>query len=187
MDGELEDIKLDFKSNELQFKEDQYNELLLSTDICDIECLGWPFLPGCQKGSCPCEAYLQKERKIEQTNIHCCDVNRGFQVKLNDHRLKSKQEPDVVIKKKYPSLHVDEFLLELLNTGGYEAYIHWTVKERQEFKITRPQRIAALWGDRKSRKMMSDDKLLRSLRYAIKKRKIEKTDSQNLLFRFLND
>ena len=83
------------------------------------------------------------------------------------------------------SIHVHDFLLELLNNGGYEAYIHWTVKERREFKIAKPQRIAALWGDRKSRKLLSDAKLARALRYSIKKGKLEKTDDQLMLFRFL--
>ena len=79
---------------------------------------------------------------------------------------------------------MDEFLLELLNSEGYESYIHWTTKEKREFKITRPQRIAALWGARKCRKLMTDDKLLRGIRYYIKKGKFEKSDSQQLLFRF---
>ena len=85
------------------------------------------------------------------------------------------------------SLHLHEFLLELLNTGGCEAYIHWTVQERKEFKIARPQRVAAMWGDRKNRKLLSDDKLTRALRYSIKKGKLEKTDSQLMLFRFTSN
>ena len=83
------------------------------------------------------------------------------------------------------SIHIEEFLLELLNAGGYEGYIHWTVKERREFKISRPQRVAALWGDRKSRKLLSDEKLIRALRYAAKKGKLEKSDGQLMLYRFL--
>ena len=83
------------------------------------------------------------------------------------------------------SIHIHDFLLELLTIGGHEAYIHWSVKENREFKIAKPQRIAALWGSRKCRKLLSEEKLLRALRYSIKKGKIEKLDGQSMLFRFL--
>ena len=61
-------------------------------------------------------------------------------------------------------MHLWEFLLELLHDGECRPLITWTKKDRKEFKITQPERVARLWGLEHNRKNMTYDKLSRALR-----------------------
>lgn len=72
------------------------------------------------------------------------------------------------------TLHLWEFLLELLEDERYEPLISWTRKEAGEFKIKRQEDVAHKWGRLKQRASMNYDKLSRSLRYYYHKGIIKK-------------
>eukprot|EP00795_Rhopilema_esculentum_P004366 gene4366-20588_t len=206
---DLDEIKLDFNLDEVKVLDNHFEEFMHCNsidieDLVQVRCLAAPFFPDQQKHRCTCNEVLRKhsdERDFSttgysqvsyetdlnrrhsdvlETSSNQCDNDDLSQKLVNtsyDHQGAAK-------KSKYKSVKIEDFLLELLNAGGYESYIHWTMKERREFKITRPQRVANLWGDHKGRKLLSDDKLTRALRYSIRKGKLEKTDSQQMQYRF---
>ncbi|XP_050312462.1 DNA-binding protein Ets97D isoform X2 [Anthonomus grandis grandis] len=60
--------------------------------------------------------------------------------------------------------HLWQFLLELLTSRQYRSVIQWTGKDA-EFKLTHPEIVALLWGERKNKPAMNYEKLSRALRY----------------------
>ncbi|RMX59337.1 hypothetical protein pdam_00014012 [Pocillopora damicornis] len=62
------------------------------------------------------------------------------------------------------TIHLWEFLLELLEDERYIPLISWTKKEDGEFKIKRQEEVAKRWGRLKQRAGMNYDKLSRALR-----------------------
>lgn len=82
------------------------------------------------------------------------------------------------------TLHLWEFLLELLEDERYEPLISWTRKEAGEFKIKRQEDVAHKWGRLKQRASMNYDKLSRSLRYYYHKGIIKKVQGQRLVYKF---
>lgn len=72
------------------------------------------------------------------------------------------------------TIHLWEFLMELLNNERYASIIEWTSKEKGEFKLKRQEEVARQWGLLKQRKGMTYDKLSRSLRYYYNKKIITK-------------
>ncbi|XP_031571240.1 ETS domain-containing transcription factor ERF-like [Actinia tenebrosa] len=83
------------------------------------------------------------------------------------------------------TIHLWEFLLELLNNERYASIISWTRKEYGEFKLKKQEEVARQWGLLKQRKGMNYDKLSRSLRYYYDKRIIKKVSGQRLVYRFI--
>ena len=72
------------------------------------------------------------------------------------------------------TIHLWEFLLELLEDERYIPLISWTKKEDGEFKIKRQEEVAKRWGRLKQRAGMNYDKLSRALRYYYQKGIIKK-------------
>jgi hypothetical protein len=72
------------------------------------------------------------------------------------------------------TIHLWEFLLELLNNERYASIISWTRRENGEFKLKKQEEVARQWGLLKQRKGMTYDKLSRSLRYYYDKKIIKK-------------
>ena len=80
---------------------------------------------------------------------------------------------------------LDDFLWALLQDETYISCIQWTMKERLEFKFTRPEMVAKLWGDFKKKKRMNYEKLSRGLRYYYHSKKLERIQHRHYHFRFL--
>ena len=72
------------------------------------------------------------------------------------------------------TIHLWEFLLELLNNKRYASIISWTRKEQGEFMLKKQEEVARQWGLLKQRQGMNYDKLSRSLRYYYGKKIIQK-------------
>lgn len=75
------------------------------------------------------------------------------------------------------TIHLWEFLLELLEDERYVPLISWTRKEEGEFKIKRQEEVARRWGRLKQRAGMNYDKLSRALRYYYQKGIIKKVSN----------
>ena len=75
------------------------------------------------------------------------------------------------------TIHLWEFLLELLEDERYIPLISWTRKEEREFKIKRQEEVAKRWGRLKQRAAMNYDKLSRALRYYYQKGIIKKVST----------
>ena len=84
------------------------------------------------------------------------------------------------------SIHLWQFVKELLlQPQLYSASIHWVDREQGIFKIVDSNRVATLWGKRKTRPAMNYDKLSRSLRQYYKKGIMKKTErTQRLVYQF---
>ncbi|KAL9959581.1 hypothetical protein ACROYT_G032915 [Oculina patagonica] len=82
------------------------------------------------------------------------------------------------------TIHLWEFLLELLEDERYIPLISWTRKEEREFKIKRQEEVAKRWGRLKQRAAMNYDKLSRALRYYYQKGIIKKVQGQRLVYKF---
>ena len=87
--------------------------------------------------------------------------------------------------KKKKKIMLDDFLWALLHDETYISCIQWTMKERLEFKFTRPEMVAKLWGDFKKKKRMNYEKLSRGLRYYYHSKKLERIQHKHYHFRFL--
>ena len=75
------------------------------------------------------------------------------------------------------TIHLWEFLLELLEDERYIPLISWTRKEEGEFKIKKQEEVARRWGRLKQRAGMNYDKLSRALRYYYQKGIIKKVSN----------
>lgn len=82
---------------------------------------------------------------------------------------------------------LDDFLWALLQDETYISCIQWTLKERLEFKFSRPEMVAKLWGDFKNKKLMNYEKLSRGLRYYYHSKKLERIQYKHHHFRFLKN
>ncbi|OQR74971.1 protein C-ets-1-like, partial [Tropilaelaps mercedesae] len=79
-----------------------------------------------------------------------------------------------------------QFLLELLTDKTCQNLISWTGNE-WEFKLTDPDEVARLWGNRKNKPKMNYEKLSRGLRYYYDKNIIHKTSGKRYVYRFVCD
>ncbi|KAK5876215.1 hypothetical protein CesoFtcFv8_027207 [Champsocephalus esox] len=77
-----------------------------------------------------------------------------------------------------------QFLLELLTDRSCQACISWT-GDGWEFKLTDPDEVALLWGQRKNKPKMNYEKLSRGLRYYYDKNIIRKTAGKRYVYRFV--
>ena len=72
------------------------------------------------------------------------------------------------------SVHLWEFLLELLMDESCIPLIEWTDESNGEFKLNDSEEVARRWGLRKHKEGMNYDKLSRALRYYYSKNIIKK-------------
>ena len=72
------------------------------------------------------------------------------------------------------SVHLWEFLLELLMDETNSPMIEWTDERNGEFKLKNSEDVAKKWGQRKHKDGMNYDKLSRALRYYYSKDIIKK-------------
>ncbi|XP_044040850.1 protein c-ets-1-B-like [Siniperca chuatsi] len=77
-----------------------------------------------------------------------------------------------------------QFLLELLTDRSCQSCISWT-GDGWEFKLTDPDKVALLWGQRKNKPKMNYEKLSRGLRYYYDKNIIHKTAGKRYVYRFV--
>ena len=72
------------------------------------------------------------------------------------------------------SVHLWEFLLEILMDDSCVSLIEWTDEANGEFKLNDSEEVARRWGMRKHKEGMNYDKLSRALRYYYSKNIIKK-------------
>ncbi|XP_020904740.1 transcriptional regulator ERG homolog [Exaiptasia diaphana] len=84
------------------------------------------------------------------------------------------------------SIHLWEFLLDLLSDEKCSSLITWTDREEGEFKLKNQEEVAKRWGHLKRRPGMNYDKLSRALRYYYQKDIIKKVNGQRLAYKFVN-
>jgi len=72
------------------------------------------------------------------------------------------------------SIHLWEFLLDLLADEKCSSLITWINREGGEFKLKNQEEVAKRWGNLKRRPGMNYDKLSRALRYYYQKNIIKK-------------
>lgn len=84
-----------------------------------------------------------------------------------------------------------QFLYALLGNSASSKYgklIEWTAnRNSREFRLLEPEAIAIWWGEHKSKKNMSYDKLSRSLRYYYDKGIIRKIPGERYVYQFCID
>lgn len=64
--------------------------------------------------------------------------------------------------------------------------IHW-VGNDGEFKLSNPEAVAQLWGERKNKPMMNYEKLSRALRYYYDGDMISKVQGKRFVYKFVCD
>lgn len=79
-----------------------------------------------------------------------------------------------------------QFLLELLTSREYKSIIHWLGAEG-EFKLSQPDEVAQLWGERKNKPQMNYEKLSRALRYYYDGDMISKVHGKRFVYKFVCD
>ncbi|XP_066255776.1 DNA-binding protein Ets97D isoform X1 [Euwallacea similis] len=79
-----------------------------------------------------------------------------------------------------------QFLLDLLTSKEYRSVIQWTGKD-SEFKLTHPEVVAHLWGERKNKPAMNYEKLSRALRYYYDGDMISKVHGKRFVYKFVCD
>ncbi|XP_045465584.1 DNA-binding protein Ets97D isoform X2 [Harmonia axyridis] len=79
-----------------------------------------------------------------------------------------------------------QFLLELLTSSEYKNIIRWIGNEG-EFKLTNPDSVAKLWGERKNKPKMNYEKLSRALRYYYDGDMISKVSGKRFVYKFVCD
>lgn len=83
------------------------------------------------------------------------------------------------------SVHLWEFLLELLMDETYVSMIQWTDEMNGEFKLKSSEDVARKWGQRKHKEGMNYDKLSRALRYYYSKNIIKKVSGRRFVYKFV--
>ena len=69
--------------------------------------------------------------------------------------------------------------MKLLNDEKYSSFIHWTCKEKQEFKLVNAGQVSNLWGNIKRKKKFTSDKLVREIRHLRYNDLLEKLDRKD--------
>ncbi|XP_065647207.1 uncharacterized protein LOC100212612 isoform X1 [Hydra vulgaris] len=83
------------------------------------------------------------------------------------------------------SVHLWEFLLELLMDDSFISMIEWTDEINGEFKLKNSEAVAKKWGERKQKEGMNYDKLSRALRYYYSKDIIQKVSGRRFVYKFI--
>lgn len=76
-----------------------------------------------------------------------------------------------------------QFLLEILTDREHTDIIQW-VGTDGEFKLTDPERVARLWGEKKNKPAMNYEKLSRALRYYYDGDMISKVSGKRFAYKF---
>lgn len=76
-----------------------------------------------------------------------------------------------------------QFLLEILTDREHVDIIQW-VGEDGEFKLTDPEKVARLWGEKKNKPAMNYEKLSRALRYYYDGDMISKVSGKRFAYKF---
>lgn len=77
-----------------------------------------------------------------------------------------KSDLNHIKKPRYKNtVHLWEFLLELLSDDRYNSLIAWSRKDHGEFKLKNQEEVAKRWGILKHRAGMNYEKLSRAIRY----------------------
>lgn len=76
-----------------------------------------------------------------------------------------------------------QFLLDILTDPDHIDIIQW-VGEDGEFKLTDPESVARLWGERKNKPAMNYEKLSRALRYYYDGDMISKVSGKRFTYKF---
>uniref|UniRef100_A0A1B0BBF1 ETS domain-containing protein n=1 Tax=Glossina palpalis gambiensis TaxID=67801 RepID=A0A1B0BBF1_9MUSC len=76
-----------------------------------------------------------------------------------------------------------QFLLEILTDREHVDIIEW-VGDDGEFKLTDPERVARLWGEKKNKPAMNYEKLSRALRYYYDGDMISKVSGKRFTYKF---
>eukprot|EP00794_Sanderia_malayensis_P008199 gene8199-9077_t len=123
-----------------------------------------------------CDAQEETITRLEEPKLQNFDGDGSACscIKKNSQELKKKR------------ILLDDFLRKLLEDPRYNSYIQWTVKDRWEFKLIRPEMVAGLWGAFREKPLMNYDKLSRGLRYYYESKRIEKIPFKRNHFKFLN-
>lgn len=79
-----------------------------------------------------------------------------------------------------------QFLLEILTDREHRDIIGW-MGGLGEFKLTDPERVAQLWGERKNKSTMNYEKLSRALRYYYDGDMISKVHGKRFVYKFVCD
>ncbi|KAF8571308.1 hypothetical protein P879_01298 [Paragonimus westermani] len=79
-----------------------------------------------------------------------------------------------------------QFLLDLLTDWQHREAIHW-ISDDGEFKLSNPERVAAMWGQRKNKPAMNYEKLSRALRYYYDGDMISKVHGKRFVYKFICD
>ncbi|XP_055320536.1 DNA-binding protein Ets97D-like [Sitodiplosis mosellana] len=79
-----------------------------------------------------------------------------------------------------------QFLLEILTDKEHRNIIQWHGNQG-EFKLVEPDRVAALWGNRKNKPTMNYEKLSRALRYYYDGDMISKVSGKRFVYKFICD
>ncbi|XP_037049031.1 DNA-binding protein Ets97D-like [Bradysia coprophila] len=79
-----------------------------------------------------------------------------------------------------------QFLLEILTDREHRTIISWLGGDG-EFKLTDPERVARLWGERKNKPTMNYEKLSRALRYYYDGDMISKVHGKRFVYKFVCD
>lgn len=80
-----------------------------------------------------------------------------------------------------------QFLLEILTDREHRDIIQWIDDGDGEFKLTDPEKVAALWGERKNKPTMNYEKLSRALRYYYDGDMISKVGGKRFVYKFVCD
>jgi len=107
-----------------------------------------------------------------------------FTTEMSEHTEQKNSKKEQKQTRYKNTIHLWEFLLELLEDERYIPLISWTRKEEGEFKIKRQEEVARRWGRLKQRAGMNYDKLSRALRYYYQKGIIKKVQGQRLVYKF---
>jgi len=115
------------------------------------------------------ESTPSKTSKFEINGIQKIGSNER-NLNLNTRTPSLKKKSSKRFSKKRSSMDndkikLDEFLMMLLNDDTYSSFIHWTYKERKEFKLVNPGQVSNLWGNLKGKRKFTSDKLLREMRH----------------------
>ena len=84
------------------------------------------------------------------------------------------------------SLHLWEFLLEMLADRRMKSVIAWTGHAR-EFRVVNSREVAREWGNRKNKPHMNFDKMSRAMRYYYKKKILAHGNKQRLVYSFCQE
>ena len=68
-------------------------------------------------------------------------------------------------RRRVNTIHLWEFLVDLLANDDLRTIICWSRREFKEFKLKRPEEVSRRWGLVKRKKGMNYEKLSRALRF----------------------